>query len=57
MKQRKAWYRKRYPNPMETEGEEKGEGSLSILVVLQEIWGIYLRKPRLGKGLCLNLEL
>jgi len=42
---------------METEGEEKGEGSLSILVVLKETWGIYLKKPRLGKGLCLKLEL
>jgi hypothetical protein len=31
--------------PRETEGKEKEEGSLSILVVLMDIWGIILRDP------------
>jgi len=31
--------------PRETEGKEKGEGSLSILVVLIDIWGINPRNP------------
>jgi hypothetical protein len=30
---------------METEGEEKGEGSLSILIVLKDIWGINPKNP------------
>ena len=36
--------------PRETEGKEKGEGSLSILVVLTDTWGIKPKTPRLGKG-------
>jgi hypothetical protein len=33
---RKEWYRKWYPVPMETEGTETGEGSLSRLIVLMK---------------------
>jgi hypothetical protein len=33
----------------ETEGKKKEEGSLSILVVLTDTWGIKPKKPRLGK--------
>jgi len=31
--------------PRETEGKEKEEGSLSILVVLMDIWGIIPKDP------------
>lgn len=34
----------------ETEGDEKSEGSLSVLIVLIEDRGINSRKPGLGKG-------
>jgi hypothetical protein len=34
----------------ETEEIEKGEGSLSIFIILTEIWGINPRRPRPGKG-------
>jgi hypothetical protein len=47
--QRKEWYRKRYLYPMETEGGEKGAGSLNRLIVLKK-HGEFTQKTHTREG-------